>query len=64
MENYINKNAIYKELVRKHGKQWSYTKIESAFKGKAGTLSAAEKSQLIQVIDLEVKKIKDNIKLS
>jgi hypothetical protein len=63
MDNYINKNAIFKELLRQHAGNWTYTKVADAFDGK-GKLSTTERVQLTKLIDQEVSKIKENIKKS
>ncbi|HTJ52586.1 MAG TPA: hypothetical protein VL443_24190 [Cyclobacteriaceae bacterium] len=62
MDNYINRNAFYKDLIRLHGKRWTYVKVCAALDGKSDVIDASEKKQLLTLLDEHLKKIRDNIK--
>lgn len=63
----INKNALYKELIAEHGSNsFTYLRVSLALDGdlNAGTMTPAEKKQIIQVLEEAVKQAKLNIKKS
>lgn len=57
----LNKNAIYREMLTKHGKNNTYLKISMALAGDSDTLTKEEAKQLIAIIDAGVKEVKNKI---
>jgi hypothetical protein len=57
----INKNALYREMMVKHGKHHTYLKVSSAIDGDKGSLSRDEAKQLIEIIDESIKAVKKNV---
>lgn len=62
MDKYINRNAIYKELLRQGGKNWTYVKVCAALDGQPETLSVSERVLLLKIFKAETSRIEENIK--
>lgn len=60
----INKNALFKEMVNKHGKHHTYLALSNAIDGSEETLTRQEADQLLDVIEKEFRTIKTNVKNS
>lgn len=59
--NFINRNDLFKELLRRHGKGYTYIKVCQALNGSANATTDKEKKQILSVIDEMVKQTKENI---
>jgi hypothetical protein len=64
MENFINKNAIYKEMIARHGKHHTYLKVSMAIDGDTEVLTKDEARQVLAIIDEAIKEIRKNINQS
>lgn len=60
----INKNALYREMMVKHGKHHTYIKVSNAVDGEKDSLSKEEAKQLISIIDESIRIVKSNINKS
>lgn len=59
----INKNALYREFLVRHGNLTSYSNIAKSLSGN-GDLSEKERRQLLKIIDEAFDEIKKNISKS
>lgn len=59
----INKNALYKEFMARHGNGQNYINIARSLTGK-GDLSETERKQLIKIIEEAFNEAKKNISKS
>lgn len=59
--DYINKNAFYKELVHRHGKNYTYNKVCAAIDGEPVSSSDKEKKQMIAILREIIKQAEENI---
>jgi len=56
----INKNALYRTMIRK-GKNFTYLKIAEAIDGEKDSIEKSDAMSLIEEIDAAVKIVKANI---
>jgi hypothetical protein len=58
---FINKNELYKELISRYGKSYTYIKVCMALDGDEKSTSDKEKKQILAVVEEQFKKVKENI---
>ena len=62
--DYINKNAVYKELIRRHGKGYTYIKVCAVIEGKKHLCTEKEQRQILALIREIFKEVEENISKS
>lgn len=64
MDALINKNALYKELIKRHGTTYTYLTVDGAIKGESESASPEQAKQIISCLKDMIKVVEKNVNKS